>query len=133
MKTSFKKAYGLFKQSTLQLTMLVLLFSSISCSKDNMDCEENNTGTIIVTNMRTKGRLKIYFNSEPRSGNTPGDLNIKPGESGTMDLPSGQIFIFALLDLSSCNPEGTVCMNRTETLEGKVVNLSACQDLNVAY
>ena len=98
-----------------------------------MDCEENNTGSIIVTNARTKGRLKIYFNREPRSGNVPGDLNVKPGESGTMDLPSGQISIFALLDLSSCNPEGTICMNRTETLEGKTVDLSACQDLNVTY
>lgn len=133
MKTSFKIAHGLFKKFFPVLTIVILLLSSASCSKENMDCEENNTGTIVVTNTRSKGVLKIFFNKEPRSGNIPGDLNIKPGESGNMDLLSGQISIFTLLDLSSCNQEGTTCIRRTETLEGKIVDLSACQDLNITY
>lgn len=133
MKTSFKITNGLFKQFFTMILVATLLLSSTSCSKDNMDCEENNTGNLIVTNARSKGRLKIFFNREPRSGNTPGDLNIQPGESANMDLLSGQISIFALLDLSSCGPEGTTCINRTETLESKTVDLSACQDLNVTY
>lgn len=133
MTTSFKITYGLFKQLIALLTTAILLLSSVSCSKENMECEENNTGTIIIANTKSKGVLKVFFNTEPRSGNIPGDLNIKPGESGNMDLPSGQISIFALLDLSSCGPSGTSCIIRNETLEGKVVNLSACQDLNVTY
>ena len=133
MKTSFKKAYGLFRQTAVLFTTVILLLSSVSCSKDNIDCEENNLGTLIVTNTRSKGRLKVFFNKEPRSGNTPGDLNIQPGESGTMDLLSGQVSIFALLDLSSCNPEGTICNNRAETLESKIVDLSACEEFNIAY
>ena len=133
MKTSFKKALGLFKHSTTLLLANILFFSSLYCSKNNMSCEENNTGTLIVTNSRSKGTLKVFFNREPRSGNTSGDLNIQPGESASTDLLSGQISLFALLDLSSCGPEGTTCIIRNETLEGKTVDLSACQDLNVTY
>lgn len=133
MKTSFRITPRLLKQFFTTISIAILLLSSTSCSKDDMDCEENNTGVLIATNTRSKGTLKVFFNREPRSGNTPGDLNIKPGESANMDLLSGQISIFALLDLSSCNPEGTVCMRQAETLESKIVDLSACQEFNIAY
>ena len=115
------------------MALLSIFFYSLSSCSSTDACEDANTGTLVVQNTRTNGVLKLFFNQEPRSGNSAGDLNILPGETASMDQLAGQIAIFALLDLSSCNPEGTVCDRRTETLEGKTIDLSACEEFNIAY
>ena len=96
-----------------------------------MACEINNSGTVIIENSRSTGILKIYFDQEPRSGNTSGDLNIRPGERANSDLLAGQKIIYALLDTSTCS--GEVCLIRNESLPMRTIDLMACQEINLTY
>ncbi len=126
MKTLFT-----VKQITLYIFALVLSFSTLSCSKEGDSCLDNNTGTLIFQNSRPNGRLKIFFNQEPRSGNVSGDLNIMPGESASADQLAGQIIIYALLDTSTCGEGG--CIIRNAILPTRTIDLDACDEQNLVY
>ncbi len=131
MKLFVHQVSHLLFQGRYAILLLLILLLASSCSEDPEACEENNTGTIVVENSRSTGRIKIFFNEEPRSGNVPGDLNIKPGEKANIQQLAGQHIIYALLDTSTCS--GERCIIRNETLPERTVDLSSCQDLNLVY
>ena len=111
---------------------LSLLFAFASCSKDELDCIKNNTGTIIVENSRNNGSVQVYFNETGTiSVNGSGDLSILPGEKQSIQLPAGQHNVKARLIISSCN--GGRCSVSSSGLPEKDVDLNSCQDLNLIY
>ena len=111
------------------LASFVILLST-SCETTEA-CEDNNLGVITLENTRSQGSLNLYVNPVRIGSNTPGDLVLKPGEQGSIDVPAGVHNVLVRLRITSC--EGNRCAIQTTTLDEKSIDLPACETVNMIY
>ena len=114
------------------LLIVLLLVLTTSCTDDSAEpCDEDNVGTIILENKGVDGSLQLYVNPVRIGSNTPGDLSVQPGEKASIDVPAGSHNILVRSFKSECS--GNRCFIQSTPLDEKSIDVSACQNLNMAY
>ena len=115
------------------LLFVLLIVFTTSCEDDSVEpCDEDNIGTIILENKGgVEGKLHLYINPARIGSNTPGDISVEPGEKGSIDVPAGTHNILVRNIITECS--GNRCAIRSTQLDEKSIDVSACQNLNMAY
>ena len=118
---------GNILMSALLAGMLIL---GVSCTK-TPGCELNNTGTIVVKNFHPHGFLQIHVDKNNVPANASGDLSVKAGEEGSLELPAGKHNIKAILVITTCS--GGRCSVSTSGQGNDDINLASCETKNLIY
>ena len=115
---------------TLLIVLLIVL--TTSCEDDSVEpCDEDNIGTIILENKGVEGSLQLYLNPVRIGSNTPGDISVQPGDKVSIDVPAGTHNILVRSFITECS--GNRCAIRSIQLDEKSIDVSSCENLNIAY
>lgn len=115
------------------LCLIVMIGASlISCGEDELSCEENRTGDIVVTNdyvetSTSRRVIQVFVDSTPRSSNTPGDYTVQAGETITITLNQGIHTVLVYIDFGS---SGSVMR---DLLDDREIDLDACDQVPLNY